>query len=1303
MPALKAAALVSLVWAMVCAPCLRGLAQDCDGNLVDDAEEIALGRAADCNDNGVPDDCEVEPVPYRVVRSLPVDANATGFHVADLNDDGFPDIAIGTNAGVAVRLRLPDEPDVAYATNDLPLPGRPVAWVGGDLDGDGYDDLIANNGSDLYFLYNDGSGAFTLHVTIPLSRGLEGMAIGDLDGDGRNDVVVGNSVTRTIVLLENRGDRTFGEPQALALTATPSAVTVADLDADGDEDIACDGGSSSLVVVLHDENLRFAAPLQVDVGGEQPRGVVAADVSEDGVMDLVTVSRSGVAVLTGGGEGQYSVVTYAMEGSPSAVTAGDLNDDGDLDVLASYRSPRGTFAFHNAGAGRLVGGSMIELALNLSPSHLAMHDLDMDGDNDLVLIALFAVSVVWNDGNQNTGDQVHLETLDDFEGGGPPHGGDIGDVDGDGDIDVVLGHNGNGVGGICISRNEGDGTFAAPYFLLPSIVSWTLTVVDLDGDGDLDVATSNRGRILNMENPGDGVFQSAAPVGSGGGAYYLTHADVDADGDSDLLSATGGNTVDVYRNAGDGTFPDPRGSRVGSGARGVSPFDMDGDGDIDLAVANAGSSEITILQGNGAGDFERWLTLPVLGQPNFVRATDLDGDGHPDAVSANRGGNVSVFWSLGGGQFASGVHFDVERELYSLWTGDITGDGRAELVTVTESGRSVSVLVNRGDRTFAAPVRYLVGSGPRHVRVADLDGDDDLDVVTLNRGGSSFTVLRNTPSTDESVGFVSRICTVADFFELSRSAGPFERLVRFVLPVRPESAPLGAAFLGVSRFPLHEEFFAAMLPERFPDVPRGETFDQLVGRRATREYFVGSVTRRRDEAGFFYTFTIVVDAEFDPGETLRLEEVAAIHQQLTRIFALGSLRYEPDTAGARDAAEAWIAPSFDIFFPEVSGNGEGNAPTFELEIPPWSMICGVFPRNFPGRTLREEYDAKTTLELVDGTFQLPTDSSSFEANLVTELLFGPGRLVAQPNAPGVFRLVELPAGEDTVHRFTYRQSFTLPGGDELTIQMFGLDFRSRGGAVVTRRIVLDEAFFTFGGSVEGVLNGSPLVTYSSCNYSLLPGFEIDLSTADGTHLYLLEQFLEVESELDTGPAALLSAAVTGTESTQSTDDYWRLVYAARRHNQDVRYWVLLEPPLEIANVPAPVHVVEVLTPQPDERAQPLVNYLDENFLAQATATITAFDKRPAPAGAPGFRRGDVDESRSVNIADAIVLLEFLFRDGDAPACLKAGDADDDGRLNLADAVQVLLSTTQGRTLPPPLSCGADPTADELSCEGTCRR
>lgn len=163
-------------------------------------------------------------------------------------------------------------------------------------------------------------------------------------------------------------------------------------------------------------------------------------------------------------------------------------------------------------------------------------------------------------------------------------------------------------------------------------------------------------------------------------------------------------------------------------------------------------------------------------------------------------------------------------------------------------------------------------------------------------------------------------------------------------------------------------------------------------------------------------------------------------------------------------------------------------------------------------------------------------------------------------------------------------------------------------------------------------------------------------------------------------------------------DYWQLVYDARRHNRNVRYWVILDPPLELPGVDAPIHAVELVAPEARGEVPAGVSYLGENFEVLAQPRMRDFQKGGV-VDAFHFRRGDIDTNGTVNVTDAVVLARGLFRRDSVLPCEKSADVTDDGRLTVSDAVRLLIHLFRDpNALAQPLDCGIDPTTDGLTCE-----
>ena len=291
----------------------------------------------------------------------------------------------------------------------------------------------------------------------------------------------------------------------------------------------------------------------------------------------------------------------------------------------------------------------------------------------------------------------------------------------------------------------------------------------------------------------------------------------------------------------------------------------------------------------------------------------------------------------------------------------------------------------------------------------------------------------------------------------------------------------------------------------------------------------------------------------------------------------------------------------------------------------------------------------------------------------------------------------------TTYRFDYEQLFALPDGVDFLIAVSNLRFRAREDDPIESIQTLDEEFVAAESAFLGELRGaggelSGLVHYSSCGYEELPLWEIGLELEDGSRFHFLERFDPALTAKETSPASLVEARLELGGARRVVDDYWHLVYAAGRHNLNVRYWVVLEPPLDVPGVERPVAIVEVALPD-EVFADVAVNYLDEAFQVIGSPAVESVSERAEPAAAPRYRRGDVNADGSLTLTDAVAFLGHLFQGAATPPCEKTLDATDDGAVNLTDAVAILNHLFGGIALSPPVAvCGEDPTPDELTCE-----
>ena len=318
--------------------------------------------------------------------------------------------------------------------------------------------------------------------------------------------------------------------------------------------------------------------------------------------------------------------------------------------------------------------------------------------------------------------------------------------------------------------NHGGGTFPIPTLYVTSAPVGGLALGDLDADGDTDVvaAKSNTSEVAVLLNHGNGFFQAPAGVSIADTEFSrgVALGDVDHDGDLDIVSANAGNgaeiteTVSVLFNDGGAAFGSPVTYRTGdqhTSAASVELHDMDGDGLLDIVAAHVvpdSPPTVSVLYGNlGNGSFRTPLNVGMqmrADSPMPIRAmtvADFNGDGRLDiAASGAQGTDRRVALSLNRAPvFNWPVNFATGATPVALESVDLDGDTDLDLVVVNNADGKIAAHLNHGDGTFAAPLHSSTGPSPYGLTTGDFDGDGDVDVAVGRNDDSNnpLTVLRN--------------------------------------------------------------------------------------------------------------------------------------------------------------------------------------------------------------------------------------------------------------------------------------------------------------------------------------------------------------------------------------------------------------------------------------------------------------------------------------------------------------------------------------------------------------------------------
>ncbi len=402
--------------------------------------------------------------------------------------------------------------DWTQSSGNLPTSGTYFGVTFGHIDGDGDLDLVASSdGEGLRVFLGNGAGGWTPVPAHPArSGGFSGIAIGDVDGDGRADIVAGAPGVETpsptgIRVFKGDGTGSFTDistSTGLPLKGSWRGVALGDVNGDGDLDVAASSGygsSNGVHVFVGDGTGSFEDESEgLPQNQDRDSNVALADLDGDGDLDLAVGGGPGADVFLGnGGSGGSMEWTASSIGLPNTryagVSAADLDDDGLVDLV---------FTAVEAG---LAGG--IYAFRNVREASLW---------------------VSMSTGLPNSGDYI---------------GNAVADLDGDGNLDIVATGGFETTFGVHVYHGDGEGTWSESSPGLPQQFYYVdVDVGDVDGEGSPDL-------VVGKMSGGGGVEVWMNPRGPPPGLSARLHAPVGGD------SLTGGAQRDVRWSISSGTPP----------------------------------------------------------------------------------------------------------------------------------------------------------------------------------------------------------------------------------------------------------------------------------------------------------------------------------------------------------------------------------------------------------------------------------------------------------------------------------------------------------------------------------------------------------------------------------------------------------------------------------------------------------------------------------------------------------------------------------------------------------------------------
>ena len=693
----------------------------------------------------------------------------------DFNNDGRLDFATanGLTEPIAVALGLGNGSFSAPGASTPTIQSDPLV---ADWNADGVLDVVVlrNDGK---LLYREGlaGGAFQAPVVInpAAADAVRDLTIVSLRG---TPLLIGLNVqSNSVAVYENRDGRFLQlAEQIMVAGILSSQILAGDLNGDGLMDVVITSAASGKVFVYlqrpHDEVSGRPPNYQIDVGNGIS-DVTLVDVNGDGLPEIVVTDQvSGdIRVLLNSdtapfdsqlrfraGSGLTSVVE--VEGSLQlqsrdasvAVVAGLFNNDEfpDLAVL-------------NQGANRIeillgdrVGGfsnptPATSLLTGLDPVALVTADFNGDGLGDLAVLNQGSndLSIFLNGGDNGFTEQMTTDSrgrTSRSNAGNSPTGMSVGDINGDGQLDLLLG---NQQGDVLTLLGNGDGMFR-PYQRIDRHVGLAITGQDRDQGPRFAVVDQSLDRVTFQSSEAGVTFQQGREDGLLAPSA-VEFADLNSDGIDDLIVSNGGsNQVIVYLGLSDDQFDLQARFHffVGTDPQGITISDLNGDGILDLVVANQGSNDVSLLFGQGLGAEWTLVTGPRLRAGNGPVATvvaDMNADGLVDILVANRESNdVDLLVSLGQGFFNDKQPALVQTGVAptQLFVGHFDHSRSLDVVTVNAGSHDLTVISGLGHAGLVGvrTVR-LNASDPVGAIAQDFNHDGLSDLLVAHQSGQ-FTL-----------------------------------------------------------------------------------------------------------------------------------------------------------------------------------------------------------------------------------------------------------------------------------------------------------------------------------------------------------------------------------------------------------------------------------------------------------------------------------------------------------------------------------------------------------------------------------
>jgi len=589
--------------------------------------------------------------------------------------------------------------------------------------------------------------------------------------------------------------------KGMDFTTTGYASVATDFDSDGKADIAMvDIGGKSVSLFKNNSNpgsLSIAAKLSIAAGSD-PYGLASGDLDGDGKPDIAEVnySTNTVSILkntsAGGIISFASKINFTTGINPYSVSIADFDNDGRPDIVTAneYAAPATVSILRNTSfPGSISFAEKTDHLTGKQPRNIAVGDIDGDGKTDIVTAnqESGSVSILLNTSSGPANISFSPKSDVSPTTGAAPESVAIGDIDGDGKMDIAVANN-NNMGTVSVFLNlgtPGNISFGPPVDLLTGTGSYPYNIVlcDLDGDGKSEVAVNNQvlktvSVFRNKSVPGNLSFEAKVDFATNG--YHLSVGDIDNDGKPDLVSnnsilrnvVDGPNVVSFSPVAGgDGETITISGTNftgttaVTFGGTKAASLTVVSDIVIKAVIGKGASGPVSVSTVKGLGSLSGFSYTGTAVQPPVISSfaplsgpvgstVIIKGTNFNGAIPADNivyfGAARATVTNATASTLTVKVPFGTTYQPITVTTSNHTGYSDRPFIATFEGENKFT------PESFDQKIDFATGGDTYRSNICDYNGDGKPDLAIVNAGSNTVTILRNTGESG-SITFAEKI------------------------------------------------------------------------------------------------------------------------------------------------------------------------------------------------------------------------------------------------------------------------------------------------------------------------------------------------------------------------------------------------------------------------------------------------------------------------------------------------------------------------------------------------------------------